>query len=46
MTIKNKIVSTLLQYLWVKYPNLMRDIVIGEDMHLHRNPRKKKEVLH
>ena len=42
MTIENKIVSILIRYLWVKYPFLMLDIVIGPNAHVHRNPKKVK----
>lgn len=45
MTLENRLVSTIIQYLWVKYPYQMKEIVIGHDKHLHLNPKKKKVIV-
>ena len=42
MSMEAKVVTVLIKYLWCKYPYLMKEIVIGPNAHVHRNPKKVK----
>jgi len=41
MSAKVKVIRMLIRWLWLRWPYLMMDTVIGEGFHRHANPRKK-----
>jgi hypothetical protein len=40
MTLRNRIIRTIIQWLWARYQHQFRDIM--GDYHIHKNPTKKK----
>ena len=41
MSIEARFFRAVIAWLWVRYPYLMMDIVIGGGRHIHKNPKKK-----
>ena len=41
MSLETRIMRAIIGWLWGRYPYLMRDIVVGPDKHLRRNPRRR-----
>ena len=41
---KIALVKALIGWLYLHYPYLCREIVIGQDNHIHKNPRRKPAV--
>lgn len=41
---KIELVKALITWLYLHYPYLCREIVIGQDAHIHKNPRRKPIV--
>ena len=41
MSIESRFFRAVIAWLWVRYPYLMMDIVIGGGRHIHRNPKKR-----
>ena len=46
MSMEAKVVTVLIKYLWYKYPFLMKEVVIGHDQHIHKNPKSRKRTAH
>ncbi len=44
MTLKIRIVRKIIQRLNERYPFIVREIVVGNDCHVHHNPRKRLGV--
>ena len=41
MTIKNSLIRWFLALLWRKFPYQYKDVLLGGEYHVHRNPKKK-----
>lgn len=45
MSAKVRMIRALIRWLDREYPYLMREAILKDDYHLHRNPRKKLSVV-
>ena len=41
MSIEARFFRAVIAWLWVRYPYLMKDIILGAGAHIHKNPKKK-----
>ena len=43
MTLKNRLIRAVLTWLYAKWPSQYKDVLLGTEYHIHKNPSKKEK---